>query len=263
MAERSLRDPFQALEDTVYPEWALSLYLPAAPDGSYDSRYHEKVFEQLDREHLAGPVDDLTVEVMHRERPRVTAHLRERTVPAGQSLAVFAYEPYGLLRSWCLAEGEPPLLALGTRLHMDPIHRQLATHPPLLIAAADKEEARVYRVLLGEVEQLVSLEGAEVKRHHQGGWSSLSYQRREDQVARQNLAAVARWLNGHDLGFYARLHLAGPAEARAELKRALSPRVRSRLAAELAIPMYLSPGEMAQRLREELLRPAVPAPAGG
>jgi release factor family 10 len=256
MAAVNLHDPFTAIEDTVYPAGALSLYLPALPDHLYDARYHEHLFRTLVREHLGGAADELAVAVLRRERPRVVAHLRSRTVPAGHALAVFAYEPYGLLRSWCLPGDEAPLLAIGTRLRLDPIRRMLERDAPAIVVAVDKEEARIFRLVLGEVEELAELEGDEVKRHRQGGWSSLTWQRRADHVARHNLERTARWLNTADLDFYPRLHLAGPEEARSELKQLLLPGVRARLGSDLALPMYLSPGEMANRVRTELSRPA-------
>lgn len=255
MRDLSLHDPFLVLEDTVYPAWALSLYLPAPPEHLYDSHYHLRLFEALAREQLAAATDDLAIQALRRERPRVVAHLGGRAVPAGHGLAVFAYAPYELIESWCLAADELPLLRLGTRLDLAPIRRQLALHGPALVIAIDKEEARVFRLLLGEVQELLSLEGAEIKRHRQGGWSAPSWQRREDSHARRNAAAVARWLNSADLGFYAALHLAGPPEARSDLKRLLKPGVGQRLGADLALPAYLSAGQMANSLRDQLLRP--------
>lgn len=261
MTAVQLHDPFTPVADTVYPAGALSLYLPALPDHLFDSRYHEQLFGALIRERLGAAPDRLAVAVVRRERPRVVSHLRSRTVPAGHALAVLAYEPYGLLQSWCLPEDEEPLLAIGAKLRLEPIRRQLERHPPAIVVAVDKEEARIFRLLLAEVQELAELEGDEIKRHRQGGWSSLSWQRREDQLARHNLARAAGWLNTADLGFYPRLHLAGPAEARSQLKRLLLPHVQARLGSDLSLPMYLSPGEMANRLRAELSpQPATATP---
>jgi release factor family 10 len=261
MAATDLRDPFGPLADVVYPAGALSLYLPAPPEHLYDARYHEQLFQELIRERLRGPAEDLTLAVLRREQPRVLAHLRTRTVPAGYALAVFAYRPYDFLQGWCLPEDEGPLLAVGTHLRLDEIRAQLGRHAPAIVVAVDKQEARIFRLMLAEVEELLELEGDDVSRHRQGGWSSLTWQRRADQTARHNLARTAAWLNAAAADFDGRLHLAGPAEARSELKHLLKPRIQERLGRDLSLPMYLSRGEMANRLRAELSHPRAAATA--
>lgn len=247
-----MKDPFEPLEKGIYPQLALSLYLPAPPDLGYSPTNPGRVFAQLARDLRAGASDPEVSRALRRERPRVEGYLRSRQAAPGLALAVFAYQPYELLAGWALPRDEPPLLRLDTALHLEPIRRQLAQQPPALVVAADKEQARIFRVLLGEVDELVSLSGRPVKHHHQGGWSALGHQRREEQHARVNLAAAARWLAAQDYAFYRRVHLAGPEEARTQL-RALLPRpVRERLAPELSLSLYLPPGQMAARLREEV-----------
>lgn len=247
-----MTDPIEALESGIYPEFAVSVYLPALPDQVFNPHYHERVFNQLQRRYRANTPEEDVLKALKRERGLILGHLGRKTVPPGAGLAVFACQPKGLLSSWALADDEVPLLAIGTKLQLAPLRRQLTQHPPALVVAASKEEARIFRVFLGELEELVSLSGHEVKRHHQGGWSAPGHQRHEDGLARVNLAVAARWLNAEPAGFYRTVHLAGPVEARTQLRELLSPAVTARLGDDLSISMYMAPGQMRERLREEL-----------
>ena len=252
--ERNLEldDPFRDFESGIYPDRALSLYLAADRSVAYNPRYQEKAFEELAHESVQRYLDEEATAALRREQPHVIEHLRERRAPPDRALALFSYEPSHLVRSWILPEDEEPALRVGTRMYTRPLRRQLELHPPVLVVAADKEKARVYRMVLYEIEEFGDLVGRDVKRHRQGGWSSLSYQRREDQRARENLAEVAAWLNMPENSFYGAVRLAGPVEARAELKRLLAPAVRARLGDDLTIPLYLPPQKMAELLRKEL-----------
>jgi len=92
------------------------------------------------------------------------------------------------------------------------------------VALVDRESLRVFSVRMGEIEAQTEALGEELKRHRQGGWSSQIYQRREDNLAVQNLRQAAEVLStfNEQTGVH-RLVLGGSPEVLAQF-RELMPR---------------------------------------
>jgi hypothetical protein len=243
-------DDFSDLQARDFPKLALSAYLPAGGAAEGDARYHAAALRSLAREARArlGSAEEAA---LARELPEAVAHLEQTAPPAGRALALFSCGPAGLLRTFSLPEPVERELRVGPRLHLAPIRRQLAHHPPALVIVADKEKVEVFSALFDEVEELATLAGEEVKRHRQGGPSALAWQRREDQAAQRNLKAAVGSLERLRPGTAERLYVAGPPEARAELEELLR-RSGRHVTGELRLPLYLSPGETRRRIRDLL-----------
>jgi hypothetical protein len=229
---------------------ALSVYLPVRAEG-FDARHYDVVIGHMVRRYR----DRLGLEdreVMEREIPRVRAQL-ELVRPAGSpALAAFADEPAGLLELIRLPAETEARLEVGPLL-LAPIERMLERFPPALIAVVDKEEARVFAAILGEVVPLDHLVGDEVKHHRAGGTSALSNQRRANNRAKANLTVVVRTIESEmRAGSYQRLYLAGPNEARAELERLLPPGLRRLIAGHLSAS--LDSAQLQHQLREQIQR---------
>ncbi len=62
------------------------------------------------------------------------------------------------------------------------------------VALVNRESVRVFSVRMGEIQAQTEALGEELKRHRQGGWSAQIYQRREDNLAIQNLKQAAEVL---------------------------------------------------------------------
>jgi hypothetical protein len=173
--------------------------------------------------------------------------------PAGSpALAAFADEPAGLLELIRLPVETETRLEVGPLL-LAPIERLLERFPPALIAVVDKQEARAFGVILGEVFPLDHLIGKDVKHHKAGGTSALSNQRRADNRAKANLTAfVSTTEREMRAGSYQRLFLAGPDEARAEFERLLPPGLRRLIAGHLSAS--LDSAQLQHQLREQIQR---------
>lgn len=249
-----LGDPFAVLEAATYLELALTAYLPGSIAAVYAAGFHANSLEEL-AQRVEPQLGDAEVEALHRELPELLAYLDEVRPPIEVSLALFSCKPAGLLEGWRFHGQAEPGLWVTQRLQLEPIRRQLLLQPPALVLVADKEHARAYSVVLDHVEELVETTGQEIHVQRQGGASALNWQHKEEGHARRNLEQLARWLEAADESFIARVFLAGPDEARAELRRRLPRRYAGKVAGELHLPLYESAGATAERIRELLAGP--------
>jgi hypothetical protein len=231
---------------------ALSVYLPVRAEG-FDARRFDLVIGHVlsrYRERLS----DKEREVIEREIPRVRARI-DVVRPAGSpALAAFADEEAGLLELIRLPAETETRLEVGPLL-LAPIERLLEQFPPALIAVVDKEEARVFGSVLGEVFPLEHLVGKDVKRHKAGGSSALSNQRKADNRARANLTQFVSTIE-HEMrvGSYHGIYVAGPPAARAELERLLPTELKRAIAGRLSAS--LDSAHLQHELRNQIQRAA-------
>ncbi len=239
-----LGDPFADLEAGRFPELALTAYLPATAQGVFDAGYHAAGFSEVAR-HAEDRLGPRELEALRRESAEVAAYLEVARPPQHLGLAVFACRPAGLLEVWRLRGEVEADLQVAQRLNPGPIRERLVVQPPALVLVADKEKARVFSVVLEHVVEQVEFTGREV--HVRA--SPHIRQHKQEERARANLAVVVGWLVHADDTFVKRVYLAGPPEARSELRRLLPPRFLAKVAGELHLPLYASPGEIAEQLR--------------
>src|ERR1700682_4474228 len=231
---------------------ALSVYIPARAEG-FDMRHYDIEFGQL-RRRYKDRLDDEEREIMERELRRLREHL-EVVKPAGcAAFAGFGDEPAGLLELVKLPAETESRLEVGPLL-LAPIERQLERFPPALIAVVDKEHAKLFIFILHDVHPIAELEGQDVRHTKAGGTSAPSNQRKADNRTKANLERVVQIIQRHmQSGIYARLFIAGPEEARAELEHLLPEPLRQKLAGHLSAE--LDSRRLMHELREQL-QPAV------
>ena len=183
---------------------ALSVYLPARPDG-YDARYYEIVLGDL-RHRYRERLDPGDLSVMDRELPRVGEHLGRLRPTGASALACFAEAPAGLLEVFKLPLRTEERLGVGELL-LAPALRQLEQLPPVLVVTLDRERARTFAFILDEVRPLSEVLG--------------------DQ-AQLTLVVAHEVEHAMSSGAYERLYIAGPAAAAAAFERSIAERFRSR-----------------------------------
>jgi hypothetical protein len=227
---------------------ALSVYLPMRA-GGYDAKQCELVIGHLVRRYQ-DRLSSEDREIMEREILRVRGILGLVRPAGAPGLAAFADEPSGLLELIRLPIEPETRLEVGPLL-LTPIERMLERFPPALIAVVDKEEARVFGAILGEVIPLDRVRGQDVKRHRAGGTSAMSNQRKADNRARSNLTVFIRTLEREvRRGFYRSLYLAGPDEARSELEHLLPPDLRKLVTGRLSAS--LDSAQLQHQLRQQV-----------
>jgi hypothetical protein len=227
---------------------ALSVYVPVRAEG-YDNRFYDIEIGKLKRRYQ-DRLDDEEREVMDRELARLRQHLSV-VKPAGcPGVAGFADEPAGLLELVKLPAETELRLQVGPLL-LAPIERQLERFPPALIAVVDKEHAKLFAAILDDVHPIAELEGQEVRHSKAGGTSAPSNQRKADNRTRANLERVVERIQKQmQTGIYARLFVAGPQEARAELEHLLPEALKQKVAGHLSAE--LDSRRLMHELREQL-----------
>lgn len=231
----------------------LSIYVEARAEG-YEASHYGIVFRALEHRY-ADRLSPQQTEVVNREMPRLRAHL-SLLKPAGcPALAGFADEASGVLRLIPLRAPTENRLEVGAPLFA-PILRQLEEFPPALIVAVDKDEARIYAALLGDMLPREHLSGAEVVRHSRsGGTSAESNQRKADNHATANLE---RFVGAVEVemksGAYQGLYIAGPREARKQFEGMLPDHLGRLVLGR--IPAHMASPTLQHELRERLVATA-------
>jgi len=150
-------DPLGPLAAARYDGLALSLYLPLGPVSGYDA-----LIKDLRRVRAEELANGDRLRALDRETARVRRILDE--LPALRTpVAIFSSEPASLLQTVRLRDEVQAELWIDDRLHLDPLRRQLERHPPFLIALVDSEHARIFSVVLEEIEEVADLAGRPVK----------------------------------------------------------------------------------------------------
>ena len=233
---------------------ALSVYMPVRAEG-YDVRFYDIEIGKLKRRYK-DRLDDEEREVMDRELARLHEHLAV-VKPAGcPAVAGFADGPAGVLELVKLPAETESRLQVGPLL-LAPIERQLERFPPALIAVVDKEHAKLFAAILDDVHPITELDGQEVKHTKAGGTSAASNQRKADNRTKANLGRVVEIIQRQmQTGFYARLFVAGPEEARTELEHLLPEPLKQKVAGHLSAA--LDSHRLMHELREQLQTAAKP-----
>lgn len=233
----------------------LSIYFPVRSD-AYNARFYEGELKRLVDKHR-HKLSDEDQKVVDRELPRVLAHLAVLRPVGFPFMAAFADEPKGVLTVIRLPEEteerlevDPPLLA--------PLELMLREHPPSLIVVVDKEKAQTFASILHELIPQHHFEGGQVKHIRSGEAKNPNLQRKNENRAKANMAAVVRIIDREVSAVaYKRLYLAGPDEAVAELEELLPPSLKKIIAGRLSASADLSLGELEVELRKQLrTRPA-------
>lgn len=230
----------------------LSLYLPVRSEG-FDAAHYDLLLNHVAAEY-EPKLDDEQRAVMDGELARLRTHLnlvRPAGVPA---LVAFSNEPAGLLSLIRLPEGVEPRVEVGPPL-LAPLELMLKHYPPALVVVVDKEEARLYASVLGEVVALEHITGQEVRHTRAGGTSASSNQRRADNRMRANLKRVVKTLEREvKRDQFDRIFVGGPEEARAELVRELPKPLASLVMGTISASLETTPGRLLAEVREQISR---------
>ncbi|HSP08975.1 MAG TPA: hypothetical protein VLU92_05205 [Candidatus Dormibacteraeota bacterium] len=230
----------------------LSLFLLARAEG-YDSRHYDIEFRELiNRYH--DRLGEAELKVVDRELPRLRARLEQMRPAACPALACYADDAAGILEVIPLRAVTDTRLEVGEPL-IAPILRQLEQFPPALVAVVDKEQGRLFAVILDDVRPLQHLVGEAVNRSRSGGTSAPSNQRKADNRTRTNLEHVVATVE-HEMasGIYSGLYVAGATEARAWFEKLLPAALKTKITGRL--PALIDSPTLQHELRAKLIGPS-------
>lgn len=228
----------------------LTVYLPIRAEG-FDATRYDVTLKHLTDEYV-HKLEEKDRAVLESELARFKTHL-QLVRPAGISgIAAFSNDAQKLLVLIRLPESVEPRIELGPPL-LAPLELMLEHHPPALVVVVDKEEARTFASVLGEVVVLEHVKGQDVRHSRAGGTSAPSNQRRAENRARANMKRVVEILGRETQhGEFTRIYVAGPDEARAELMREMPKQLASAVAGTLSLSRDGTPGKLATEIREAM-----------
>ena len=217
----------------------LSAYLDLDPARQV-RRSYRAAFEDLIKQARA-PLEKPNRNDLMREAARVQEWL-ENLKPAGKGLALFSCTPAELWQPYFLHVGVRDHVAFDAKPDVAPLLALLDEYERYAVAVVDKQDARLFTVYMGEIEESDAFHDFVPGRTHKGGVSQGNYERHHEAHVLWHLKRVVERLA--DLlarRRFDRLILAGPEEATSELRHLLPHALAERLAA--VIPAEVSAGE--------------------
>lgn len=233
-------------------ERTLSLYLPVRAEG-FDAAHYELLLNHVAGDYRKDAGEDARP-LVDAEMQRVRTHLN-LVRPAGcPALVTLSNRAQGLLTLIRLPESVEARVEVGPPL-LAPLELLLLHHPPAIVVVLDKQEARTFASVLGEVVQLEHFEGQDVKHTRAGGTSASSNQRRADNRARANLKRVVTALERElSRGAFERFFVAGPDEARSQFMHELPKSLGGKVAGTLKVTLDTTVGRLGAEIREQMVR---------
>lgn len=220
----------------------LSVYVNA--DLSGQSKEHAKLVmrEALDRVRAQADIRDVS---------RVEDYLDREYDWQARSVAFFSAAADSLWRVFALPVAVQTEAHVGSVPYLKPMAQLLDDYSRYGVALVDRERVRLFLVHMGGIEEKEGWAGEEVKHHKQGGFSAKQYQRRDDQLARQNLRrsaeATARLMEqSHAAG----LILGGSDETLPRFRELLPKALQKMVIGTLALDMEASLVEVRAKAAE-------------
>lgn len=160
----------------------LSVYVNTDLTGQSKERARLVLREALERIRNQANAEDVS---------RIENYLDREYDWQPRALALFSAADDSLWRTFALPVAVQTEAHAGAVPYLKPMAQLLEDYSRYAIALVDREQVRLFLVQLGGIEEKEGWVGQEVKHHKQGGFSAKQYQRREDQLARQNLRQSA------------------------------------------------------------------------
>jgi peptide chain release factor subunit 1 len=193
-----------------------------------------------------GDLPEEAARSVRRDHQRMRAFVREdldRGTTRG--LALFSCSGAGLWQEVPLTRPVRGRVVVSERPYVLPLEAVLERAEPICTALVDRQRARLFLTVLGEVEEVTDFLDEVPGRHDQGGWSQARLQRHIEDHVHRHLKRTAEALLRlkEDRGFE-HLVLSGSDEVVAELERELHDYVRRTVAERASLPVTAAPGEV-------------------
>ncbi len=167
----------------------LSLYLDISPV-QRPGRKYQLALKELIR-NRAEALDRAQHDAFMEEAARVEDFVLYRYAERGVGLAIFSCAEHGLWHVYRLPERVYDLLVFDQRPYLRPLLTMIDNQERYGVILVDRQQARLFQVFLGEIEEYTDLVSDVPRYHKQGGWSAARYQRHSDNEALHHLKRVA------------------------------------------------------------------------
>ncbi len=222
----------------------LSVYLltdpSTAPGRNVDAQFKD-LLRELSSQLKNSPN---ALEQLSREAEVVGKLLASLRNPS-RGLAVFSCSPHNLLQSVAIPVRAIPNAYWGDRPYLLPLLRALDEFERTIVVLLDKERARMFRVWLDQIEEVLSFEDPVPGKHEQGGWAQARYQRHHETHVLWHVRRAVDLLGQlAEIERVDRILLGGTPEPMAEFRRLLPRPLRERVATEVRVPVYARASEV-------------------
>jgi peptide chain release factor subunit 1 len=165
-----------------------------------------------------------------------------------RGLALFSCTGAGLWKEVTLPQSVRDRLVVAPRPHLLPLEALLESFETFSSALVDREKARIFMTVGGQIEEVSEILDDVPGWHDQGGWAQARLQRHIKDHIQRHLKHVADVLlrQQQDHGFD-HLILAGPDEIVAQLERELHDYVRRAVVARITLPMTARAQDVLER----------------
>jgi len=223
-------DFLQRLAGQRCPEGILSAYLRIDP-ALMQSRHHPVAEFKAALKFINNRPEEEKPKALRRETDRVLRFLEESWHPEGKGLAIFSSQPIDLWETVTLHVPLPNAAYFDETPYVRLLARIIDENERYATVVVDKEDAHLYVIHMGEIEQQSEVFDADVPgRHDQGGWAQARFQRHTGFHVHEHLKHVLRRLEiYYQSRPFDRLILGGPEEALTEFQKMLPPVLRERL----------------------------------
>jgi peptide chain release factor subunit 1 len=189
-ALEELLERLAAFEAGDFP--VLSLYLDARANAQGHDDFGPFLRKELRAVSRSYRPDSPEREGFDRDAQRITAYLQTEVLPRSNGIAIFSCGVAGLFEAVQVEVAFPEhRLFVASTPHLYPLAHALDHYRRYAAVVADSNSARIFVFGLGQPQGAREVVSPKVKRHKEGGWSQMHYQRHADNFHLHHAKEVA------------------------------------------------------------------------
>jgi peptide chain release factor subunit 1 len=144
---------------------------------------------------------------------------------------------------------------VSDRPYLDPLKSGLGSTPRVLACLVDSRTARILELGAGSVQPQAEIHSAVMRRHHQGGWSQMRFQRHvDDQIDHHHREVAAALTHLSDREPALAVVIGGPEKVVAAFRAYVPERVQQRIAVGMPLSLKSQEREIVSRVLESFER---------